>query len=82
MNLEKEIIKIIAERFGIPQKEINKDSSLTKDLNASHLEISDLILALEEKFQVEIPEEELENIEKAGDVINCITEHLDEPSAL
>lgn len=80
MNLEKEIFKIIIERLGISPEEITKDSSLTRDLNASQLEITDLILALEEHFHVKIPEEELENLEKVGDIINYISEHLDEPS--
>ena len=82
MNLEKTIIKIIAERLGISPGEITKESSLTRDLNASQLEITDLILVLEENFRLKIPEEELKNLEKVGDITSYISEHLDEPSTL
>lgn len=82
MNLEKAIIKIISNRLGISTKEINRNSSLTQDLNASQLEISDLILALEENFHLKIPEEELGNFNKVDDIINYITDHLDEPTTL
>lgn len=82
MNLEKEIIMIISAHFGIPLEEITPQSNLIRDLNASQLEITDLILALEEKFQVKIPEEEFEKLEKVDDIINYVNEHLDEPSTL
>ncbi len=82
MDLEKKIIKFIANRLGLTPEEIARDSSLTQDLNASHLEISDLILALEENFHVKIPEEEFAKWEKISDIINYITDHFDEPSTL
>lgn len=82
MNLEKEIITFIAQRLGLDPKEINKDSSLTKDLNVGHLEITDLFLALEEQFRLKIPEDELGNLDKIDNIINYISEHIDEPSAL
>lgn len=82
MALEKEVIKIIADRLGIAPNEITMESSFTKDLNASQLEITDLILALEENFRLKIPEEELGNLEKVGDLISYISEHLDEPYTL
>lgn len=82
MNLENGVMKIIAERLGISLEEITKESSLTKDLNASQLEITDLILTLEEHFRLKIPEEELKNLGKVGDIITYISEHLDEPSSI
>ena len=81
MNVEKEIIKIIIEHLGVSPDEITKESSLTRDLNASQLEINDLILALQDHFKLKIPEEELANLEKVGDIITYISDHLDEPSA-
>ena len=81
-NLEQEILKIIADRLGISIEDITRESSLTKDLNASQLEITDLVLALEEKFHLKIPEEELGNLDKVENIINYVSEHLDEPSAL
>lgn len=82
MDLEKEIIEIIASHLGVSLKEISKEVSLTEDLNASHLEIADLILALEEKFQIKIPEEEVENLKKVEDIVSYILEHYDEPSPI
>ena len=82
MDLEKEIVEIIASHLGVSPKEINKETSLTEDLNASHLEIADLILGLEEKFQIKIPEEEAKNLQKVEDIINYILEHHDEPSPI
>lgn len=82
MNLEKEIIEVIAERLGLSPEEISKDASLTYDLNASQLEITDLFLALEEKFRLKIPEEETGNLQKVGDIVNYVLEHFDEPFTL
>lgn len=82
MNLEKEIINIITERFGITTEEITKESSLIRDLNASQLEITDLFLALQDHFHIKIPEDELTNVEKVGDIITYISDHLDESSGI
>ncbi|MDP3998172.1 MAG: acyl carrier protein [bacterium] len=82
LSIEQEILKIITERLGLDDKDVTKDSSLTRDLNASQLEITDLILALQEKFHIKIPEEELGDLDKVGNIINYISEHFDEPSAL
>lgn len=66
---------IIAEQLGIEANEINTESSFVDDLGADSLDIVELIMALEEEFNMEIPDEEAEKISKVGDVVEYINSH-------
>ncbi|NLA84691.1 MAG: acyl carrier protein [Clostridiales bacterium] len=66
---------IIAEQLGIEADEITMESSFVDDLGADSLDIVELIMALEEEFNMEIPDEEAEQISKIGDVIEYIKSH-------
>ncbi|MBI4100324.1 acyl carrier protein [Candidatus Microgenomates bacterium] len=75
---KREIIKIISEQLGIPAEEISEESNFASDLNMDQLELTDLVLALEKKFEVEIPAEEIKNIQTVGDLLENIINRLDE----
>jgi acyl carrier protein len=66
---------IIAEQLGIEADEITTESSFVDDLGADSLDIVELIMALEEEFNMEIPDEEAEKISKVGDVVEYINSH-------
>ena len=74
-NLEARVKSIIAEQLGIDEKEIRLDSKFIDDLGADSLDIVELVMAMEEEFQMEIPDEEAENIRTVQDALNYITEH-------
>ena len=57
------------------EDEIKPESSFIEDLGADSLDIVELVMAMEEEFEVEIPDEEAENIKTVGDAINYINSH-------
>ncbi|MDD3839646.1 MAG: acyl carrier protein [Clostridia bacterium] len=65
----------IAEQLGIDEEEVSLESSFIDDLGADSLDIVELIMALEEEFEMEIPDEEAEKITTVGDVVEYIKEH-------
>ncbi|HPD00039.1 MAG TPA: acyl carrier protein [Acetivibrio sp.] len=64
--------KIIAEQLGVDEDEITMESSFIDDLGADSLDIVELIMALEEEFDIEIPDSEAEKISVVGDVVEYI----------
>lgn len=73
MALEK-IKKIISEQFGISEDDITEDTVLLEDLDADSLDLIDLAMSLEDAFEVEVPDEELENFKTVGDIVKYIEE--------
>ena len=66
---------IIAEQLGAEASEITMESSFVEDLGADSLDIVEWIMALEEEFNMEIPDEEAEKIAKVGDVVDYVKSH-------
>ena len=64
--------KIIVEQLGVEEDEITMESSFIDDLGADSLDIVELIMALEEEFDLEIPDSEAEKISTVGDVVDYI----------
>lgn len=75
MVLEK-IEALISEQFGVDKSEINLNTSFVEDLNADSLDVVEFIMALEEEFDIQINDEDVENIKTVGDVVNYINEKL------
>lgn len=71
MAFEK-VKKIIVEQLGVEEEEVNMESSFIDDLGADSLDIVELIMALEEEFDIEIPDSEAEKIASVGDAVNYI----------
>ncbi|AKU91243.1 acyl carrier protein [Vulgatibacter incomptus] len=74
-QIETKVRGIIAEQLGVGEDEIKTESSFVEDLGADSLDIVELVMAMEEEFEVEIPDEEAENIKTVGDAINFISTH-------
>lgn len=72
--LEK-IKEIVSENLGIDTEQITEESSFKNDLGADSLDIFEMVMALEDEYEIEIPTEDLEKIMTIGDVINYINEH-------
>ncbi len=73
--LEK-VKKIIVEQLSSEEAEVTPEASFIEDLGADSLDIVELIMALEEEFGVEIPDEDAEKIATVGDAVKYIQEHV------
>ena len=74
MAAEEKIKSIIAEQLGVKIEEVTPEASFIDDLGADSLDTVELIMALEEEFGVEIPDEDAEKMQKVGDAIKYINE--------
>ena len=72
------IKEIIADKLSISEDEITMDSSFLEDLNADSLDIVELIMALEDELDMEIPDEDAENFVTVGDVVKFVKSHVEE----
>ena len=68
----------IASQLSIDEEEIKMESSFMNDLGADSLDIVELIMALEEEYEIEIPDEDVEKIATVGDVVEYIKAHTEE----
>ena len=74
MAVESKIKTIIAEQLGVKPEEVTPNASFVDDLGADSLDTAELIMALEEEFNVEIPDEDAEKMKTVGDAIKYIEE--------
>ena len=71
-SIEERVIKMVAEQLGVKEEDIKATSSFVEDLGADSLDTVELIMALEEEFDAEIPDEEAEKIGTVQDAIAYI----------
>ncbi len=71
MVLEK-VKAILAEQFDIEEDTLTVDTDLQEDLGADSLDVVDLLMSIEDEFEVEIPDEEIENIRTLGELVSYI----------
>ncbi len=74
-DLEQRVFKIIVEQLGVEESEVKIDSSFIDDLGADSLDTVELVMALEEEFGVEIPDEDAEKITTVKDALTYIQDH-------
>ena len=72
-NIEEQVKKIVAEQLGVKEEEVKKESSFVDDLGADSLDTVELVMALEEEFETEIPDEDAEKITTVQQAIDHIT---------
>jgi acyl carrier protein len=75
MNTDKKIKQIIADQLGIPEEEITPQASFVEDLGADSLDIVELIMAMEEEFEIEISDEDAEKLLTVQDTLDYIKKH-------
>jgi len=75
MATEDKVKNIIVEQLGVDEDEVTLDASFTDDLGADSLDIVELVMAFEEEFGIEIPDEEAEKISTVRQAVDYIDEH-------
>ena len=73
-SVAERVIEIVAEQLGVDKEKITPETSFVNDLGADSLDTVELVMALEEEFGHEIPDEEAEKLQSVGDVIKYIEE--------
>ncbi|OQB15775.1 MAG: Acyl carrier protein [Firmicutes bacterium ADurb.Bin193] len=73
MEFEK-IKEIIVEQLGVSEDKVTLESSLMDDLGADSLDLVELVMAMEQEFEIEISDEDAENIKTVGDIVNFVKE--------
>jgi len=72
-NVEQRVKKIVAEQLGVNEAEIKNESSFVDDLGADSLDTVELVMAFEEEFGIEIPDDAAETIQTFGDAVKFIS---------
>lgn len=67
---------LVAETLGVDESEVTPEASFEEDLNADHQEIVDLMVAIEEEFDVRIPDDEMANLATVGDAVEYLEDRL------
>ena len=63
---------ILSEQLDLEEDDITMESNIAEDLGADSLDVVDLIMAIEDEFEIEVPDEEIKNVKTVGDVVNYI----------
>jgi acyl carrier protein len=75
-NVQERVKKIVAEQLGVKEDEVTNEASFVDDLGADSLDTVELVMALEEEFECEIPDEEAEKIVNVQLAIDYVTQRL------
>lgn len=75
-NIEQRVKKIVAEQLGVNEAEVKIESSFVDDLGADSLDTVELVMALEEEFNCEIPDEDAEKITTVKQAVDYVNSHL------
>ncbi|MCI8501500.1 MAG: acyl carrier protein [Oscillospiraceae bacterium] len=67
---------ILADQLDVEEEKVTMEASITEDLGADSLDVVDLVMSLEEEFDVEIPDDQVENIKTVGDIVKYIEEKV------
>ena len=74
-EVEEKVLSIVSEQMGVDRSEIVRDTSFVNDLNADSLDTVELVMELEDEFEMSIPDEEAEKIQTIGQAIDYIKQH-------
>ncbi|MEO6193670.1 MAG: acyl carrier protein [Thermoanaerobaculia bacterium] len=78
MAIADKVKSIIVEQLGVDEEEVTLDASFTEDLGADSLDIVELVMAFEEEFGIEIPDEEAEKISNVREAVDYIQNNAGE----
>ena len=79
MSIPERVKQIIVEQLGVDEAQVEPSASFVDDLGADSLDIVELVMAFEEEFSVEVPDEDAEKLQTVGDVIKYIEEKQQKP---
>ena len=72
MAVADKVIELISKQLNRPAEEITEDKEIVKDLGADSLDVVEMLMSLEEEFEISVPEEDAVNIKTVGDIIKLI----------
>ena len=75
MSVEERVIEIVSEQMGVSKDQISRDTSFINDLGADSLDTVELVMELEEEFDITIPDEKAEQIQTVGQAVDYIEKH-------
>ena len=75
MNTFQEVASLMAQRFGVEEDKITAESKIAEDLGADSLDVVDLLMDIEDKFTVSVPDEDIPSLVTVGDVVSYIESH-------
>jgi acyl carrier protein len=75
MSVEERVKKIVVDQLGVEESQVTKEAKFVDDLGADSLDTVELVMALEEEFSLEIPDEEAEKISTVGQAVGYIETH-------
>ena len=78
MNIEQKVKDIIVQQLGVDAEKVKPEAAFVEDLGADSLDTVELVMAFEEEFGVEIPDDAAEKIRTVGDAVTYLTEHVKE----
>jgi acyl carrier protein len=71
------IKNLLAEQLDADENDMTMDTDIAKDLGADSLDVVELLMAIEDEFDIEVPDEEIENIKTIGDLVEYIQSNID-----
>ena len=74
-NIESQVIDVIVEQLGVDREKVTPDAKFIDDLGADSLDTVELVMTFEEKFSLEVPDEDAEKLRSVADVVKYIEEH-------
>ena len=77
MSVEERVKELIVEQLGVEAGQVTDRAKFVEDLGADSLDTVELVMALEEEFSIEIPDEDAEKITSVGDAIKYVNEHAE-----
>ena len=78
MYIFEQVKKILCDQLDLEEEQVNEDSEVIDDLGADSLDIVDLVMTLEEEFDTEIPDEDIEYLMTVGDIVKYIEDRVAE----
>ena len=78
MDIFEQVKKILCDQLDLEEEQVNEDSEVIDDLGADSLDIVALVMTLEEEFDTEIPDEDIENLKTVGDIVKYIEDRVAE----
>ncbi len=76
-SVEQRVIDIVAEQLGVEKEKITRDSNFVNDLGADSLDTVELVMELEEEFEINIPDDQADKIQTVGEAIDHIEQTVD-----
>ncbi len=75
MDVFEKVKKILCDQLDLEEEQVTEEAEVIEDLGADSLDIVDLVMTLEEEFDTEIPDEDIENLKTVGDIVKYIEGH-------